>query len=372
MRDSLRALRRHAARSFGPIIVGMGLALAPAATGITVWVAKAVAQTAMTPEQKVRKMLSRHTKQGDKVSFDSATEEGDVLTVRGLRIATELSTDDPKKPDTRIKKSFLVNLDELIIRKYDYNNPELPLFGDAEAKGMRFDGELVNNREMSEALNSVGLKEIVLDSKIKYEANPQAGLIFLDTYSITLRDMMSFALSLKVDQIDFAKIPKGITRPGFGVPGSNNGASAGGNPGAMFMQVFSTARLHNLLVSLTDLGGIERGLALAAAEQSKKNVDGPKMTVDKVRDQVRKLLAFARTKVAGAFANSAIDAAGQILAKPGTLTLAARPNQPVQFTSLMGFAVMMGANTQMPGQKINLDALQGFLKLTATYTEADR
>ncbi len=372
MRDIFRALRRHAARSFGPIIVGLGLALASAATGITIWSASAVAQTAMTPEQKVRKLLSRHTKQGDKVSFASATEEGDVLTVRELRIAAELPIDDPKEPDTGIKKSFLVTLDELTIRKYDYNNPELPLFADAEVKGMRFDGDLVNNREMSEALNSVGLKEMVLDSKIKYGANPQAGLISLDTYSITLRDMMSFALSLKVDQIDFAKIPKGITRPGLGVSVSKDGAPAVSNPGEVFMQVFGTARLHNLLISLTDLGGIERGLALAAAEQSKKNVNGPKMTVDDVRDQVRKLLAFARTKVAGAFANSAIDAAGQLLAKPGTLTLAARPNQPVQFTSLMGFAVMMGASTQMPGQKINLDALQDFLNLTATYTKADR
>jgi len=371
MSDFFCALRRHAITGLGRITVGLGLALAPAAAATTVWTTAAVAQDAMTPEQKVQKMMSQYTKLGGKVTFDSATEDGGVLTVKGLKIAMELPVDDPKKPGAKIKKSFLITLDEMIIRKYDYKNPELPLFADGEVKGMRFDGELVNNKEMSEFLVAVGLKELVLDAKFKYEANQQAGLITLDTYSITLREVMTFALSLKVDQIDFTKIPKGIMQPGFGVPGSKTGAPKVKNPGQVFMQAMGKSRLHNLSIALTDLGGIERGMKFAAAEQSKKNPSGPKMTTDQMRAQVKGMLAFGKSRVAGAFATSVIDAAGKLLTKPGTLTLAAKPNQPVQFVSLMGFAVMMGAGAQKPGQKINLDALQGFLGLKATYSESN-
>lgn len=365
-----RTARSRTAR-WGAALLGLSLVAAPAAV-TTLAVSPALAQDAMTPTQKVDRIFSQYKKMGGKLSYGDVTEENGVLTAKNLKIEMSLPVKDPKNPSgAKVNKTFLITMDEMIIRRYDYKNPELPMFSDGEVKGMRFDGELVNNKEMSQFMAASGLTELVIDGTFKYDANVEKGTIQLDSYAITVRDVMSFGLSGKIDKIDFSKLPKDLIQPGFGLPGQKNeGVKKVKNPGEMMMAAFGQSRLHGLSITLTDLGGIERGMKFAAAEQSKKNPSGPKMTAAMMRAQVKGMLGFANQKLTGAFAASLIDAVGKLISRPGTLTIAAKPNQPVQFVSLFGFAMMTAASAQKPGQKLNLDPVQGFLGLKATFTPA--
>lgn len=367
---SARTERSRISR-LGAALLGLSLVAAPAAV-TTLSVSPAMAQETLTPTQKVDRIFSQYTKMGGKLSYGEVTEDGGVLTAKDLKVEMSLPVKDPKNPTgAKVNKTFLITLDEMIVRRYDYKNPELPMFSDGEVKGMRFDGELVNNKEMNQMMAATGLKELVMDGKFKYDANVKTGTVQLDTYSITVRNIMSFGLSGKIDKIDFSKLPKDLIQPGFGLPGQkNDGMKKVKNPGEMMMAAFGQSRLHDLSITLTDLGGIERGMKFAAEEQSKKNPSGPKMTAAMMRAQVKGMLGFANQKLTGAFAASLINAVGKLVSGPGTLTIAAKPNQPVQFVSLFGFAMMTAASAQKPGQKLNLDPVQGFLGLKATFTPA--
>jgi len=360
----------HASK-LGAAFVGLSLLAAPAAVTVLA-VSPVLAQETLTPAQKVERIFSQYKKMGGKLSYGDITEENGVLTAKDLKIEMKLPVKDPKNPKgNKVMKTFLLTLDEMTIRRYDYKNPELPMYSDGEVKGMRFDGELVNNKEMSQFMAAAGLKELVLDGKFKYDANIKTGTVTLDTYSITVRDVMSFGLSGKIDKIDFSKFPKDLIRPGFGLPGQkNDGLKKVKNPGELMMAAFGQSRLHGLSIRLTDLGGVERGMKFAAEEQSKKNPKGPKMTAALMRAQVKGMLGFANQKLTGAFAASLIEAVGKLVSGPGTLSVTAKPNKPVQFVSLFGFAMMTAASAQKPGQKLNLDPVQGFLGLKATFTPA--
>lgn len=367
------SVARHCPSKLAAALVGLSLLAAPAAVTALI-PSRAAAQETLTPEQKIQRMFVQYTKMGGKVTYGDISDENGVLTVKDLKIDMKLPVQDPKNPKgEKVNKTLLITVDDMIIRRYDYKNPTLPMFSDGEVKGLRFDGELMNNKEFSELLARTGIKELVMDAAFKYDANVDTGTVSVDTYSVTVREFFRFSLSGKIDKIDFSKLPKDLLTPGFGVPGAKNGGVGKvKNPGQVLMAAFGQSRLHSLAITIADLGGVERVMNIAAEEQAKKNPSGPKLTVQQMRAQVKGMLGFANQKVTGAFAGSLLDAVGKLISGPGTLVIAAKPNQPVQFVSLFGFAMMTAASAQKPGQKLNLDPVQGFLGLTATFTPASR
>jgi len=141
----------------------------------------------------------------------------------------------------------------------------------------------------------------------------------------------------------------------------------------MVLDLFSATRVHRLSYALTDLGGVDKMLAVMAEAQSKQNPDGPKITAKMMRQGIAGGLAGAAARFSGSFAPKMLGATARWLLAPGTLTIALRPARPLPIASIVGYIGALSAQAnQGKGQKLDLDPLQKFLGLSFSYTPAVR
>lgn len=355
----------------------MPLAATGLATGLTAGLAAglpgvAQAQDALTPAQKAERVLHGYDRYGAKYSYGPVAEENGVLTIRNLKYAVTLpgaAVDKPGAP----KKSVTVTLtvETIAVRRYDYRNPELPHFADMTFTGMRIGGSLFDTAEIRSAQTLFGRHDLAIDLLQTHELDRDAGSIDLTAVTVTMRGLMRFDLSGRFDGLDFARLtgPKLLEELGPGGAASMPPEAAFG----MVLDLFSATRVHRLSYALTDLGGIDKMLAVMAAAQSKKNPDGPKITAKMMRQGFAGGIAGAAAQFSGSFAPKLLGATVRWLLAPGTLTIALKPGRPLPVTGIAGFVGAFAAKMrQAKGRKIDLDPVQKFLGLSVSYTPAAR
>ena len=376
-RNGPRRCKARCARP-GAAVLALTLACVPlAATGLTAGLAASLpgaaqAQDALTPAQKAERVFHTYGRYGAKYSYGPVAEENGVLTVRNLKYAVTLpgaAVDKPGAP----KKSVTITLtvETIAVRRYDYLNPELPHFADMTFTGMRIGGSLLDTAEVRSALTPFGRHDLVIDLLQTYELDREAGSIDLTAGTVTLRGLMRFDLAGRFDGVEFARLtdPKLLEKLGPGSAGATSQDAAV----AMFLDLFAATRVHRLSYALTDLGGVDKMLAVMAAAQTKQNPDGPKITAEMLRQGFAGGLAGMTARFSGSFAPAMLRAAARWMQAPGTLTIALKPGQPLPVASIVGYIGALSAQAkQAKGQRLDLDPLQKFLGLSLTYTPAAR
>ncbi|MCY3829551.1 MAG: hypothetical protein OXF89_10480 [Rhodospirillaceae bacterium] len=344
-----------------------------AATGLAAGLPGAAqAQEALTPAQKAERVFHTYGRYGAKYSYGPVAEENGVLTVRNLKYAVTLPGAAVDKPGAPKKSATMtLTVETIAVRRYDYRNPELPHFADMTFTGVRIGGSLLDTAEMRSVLALFGGHDPVIDLLQTYELDREAGSIDLTAGTATLRGFMRFDLAGRFDGVEFARLtdPKLLEKLG---PGS----AASMPPEAalnVVLDLFAATRVHRLSYALTDLGGVDKMLAVMAAAQTKQNPDGPKITAEMLRQGFAGGLAGMAARFSGSFAPAMLGAAARWMQAPGTLTIALKPGRPLPFTGIVGYIGAFAEQAkQAKGQKLDLDPLQKFLGLSLTYTPAAR
>lgn len=359
---------RYAGR-LGAAILALALAGGPLAAGFAACLPGAAqAQEALTPAQKAKRLFFGYDRYGAKYSYGPVTEENGVLTIRNLKYAVAVPWPDPDKPDAPKKtETFNFTAETIIVRRYDYRNPELPHFGDVTFSGIRPGGTLLDRMGWSKSLAVFGPEELVLDLSQNYELDWAAGSVTLESATVTIRDQLRFDLTGRFDGVEFARLtdPKLLEKLGPGSIGTMQPDAAV----AMLLDLLAATRVHRMTYALTDLGGIGKVLDFMAAAQSKNNRDGPRVTGSMMRQGLAGGLAGAVARFSGSFAPVMLRETARWLLAPGTLTIALNPGRPLPVTGIVGFFGAFAAQAkQAKGQRLDLDPLQKFLGLTMRYS----
>ena len=352
------------ALAFG-LLAGTGLAI-----GLVSGVAQA--QEALTPAQKAALLFTAFRKFGGRARYGSVAGRAGALTIRDLKLEVPAPVD---RLSIRGRAGKLtMTAETMLVRRFDYRNPDLPRFADLAIMGVRPGGNAVNDRELRTFRSIFGRDEIVLDIAQNYALDVAAGSLDFRNFSVALRGVATLGLTVRLDGIDFA----GLSDPDVWErlllrerhPGKRKRLAA---VDAILLDAVPRLRLHALSVSLTDLGGVERAMAYAAEQRSQENPDRPRLTPDSMRDMAAGILVGYGARFSGILAAQALREAGRFVMAPGTLTAAAKPAQPLSMTRLAGFAEGFAtAVDRMKGRKIDLDPLQKFLGLNVSYAPAAR
>ena len=330
------------------------------------------AQESLTPAQKAERVFHTFGRYGAKFSYGTVAEKNGVLTIRNLKYAVALpgaAVDKPGAPKKTVTTTLTV--ETIVVRRYDYRNPELPHFADMTFEGMQFGGSLLDDPNLRSALAVFGREELVLDLSQAYELDPAAGSMTLHTGTVTMRGLLRADLAGRFDGVEFARLtdPKLLEKLGQGSVGSTPPDAAV----VTLLDLFAATRVHRMTYVLTDLGGIGKAMAAFAAEQSKKNPDAPKITAKAMRQALAGSLAGMTARFTGAFAPAMLRATARWLQAPGALTIALKPGRPLPVASIVGYFGALSAQAiQAKGQRLDLDPLQKFLGLSFSYTPAAR
>ena len=331
-----------------------------------------LAQESLTPAQKAERVLHGYERYGGRYSYGSVTEESGVLTIRNLKYAIALPSDAVVKPGAPKKTvTMTFTVETVSVRRYDYRNPELPHFADVTFTGVRLGGSMFDTPELRSAFAVFGRHDLVVDFLQTYELDPAAGSIDQTAGTVTLRGLMRADLTGRFDGLDFARLtdPELPEKLGLGSTGSTLPDAAS----RMILDLLGEMRIHRLSYGMTDLGGIDKVMAVMAAAQSKKNPDGPKLTGPMMRQALAGALAGMISGFSGSFAPKMLGATARWLLAPGTLTIALRPGRPLPVARIAGFVTALSATAkQAKGQKIDLDPLQKILGLSISYSPSSR
>ena len=332
----------------------------------------APAQESLTPAQKAERVLYGYDRYGAKYSYGPVSEENGVLKIRNLKYEVAVPWQEPKNPDAPKKtETFNFTAETIVVRRYDYRNPELPHFADVTFRGIRPGGSLLDRFGWDRAKAVFGGQDLVLDVSQAYELDRPAGSLDQKAFAVTLRDLLRFDLTGRFDGLDFA----GLTDPKLLEKLGSGSAQGTGSDAAvrMVFDLLGDMRVHRLSYALTDLGGIDKMLAVMAAAQSKQNPDGPKITAKMLRQGFAGGLAGAGARFSGSFAPKLLESAARWLLAPGTLTIALKPGRPLPVAGIVGYIGAFSAQAkQAKGQKLDLDPLQKFFGLSVSYAPAAR
>ncbi len=329
------------------------------------------AQDALSPAQKFDLLYSRDRKLGAEVGYGALAEENGVLTIRGLTYRLAL----PEQGAQGATAFMRMTVETMQVRRYDYGNPDMPRFSDLTMTGVRIGGSVFADDIFRRLAPLLGGKEAVFDVVQTYEADIAAGTITATNNTLTLRDVFRIALAGRFEGVDFARLSDTAMMEEMLRAGPNAGQP--GVPdkvGAVFMAALGRARIQNLSLSFTDLGGVDRILALMAATHAQKNPATPKPTPGMLRRSLAgTLTGFGARRLSGSFGPAMWVKLSRAILEPGTLTVALRPERPQSFAGIIGFVAAFGAGVQQNReQKIDLDPLQKFLGLRVSFAPAAR
>ena len=360
---------RRSARRLGAAVLALALTGGPLVAGLP---ATAMAQESLTPARKAEKLFYGYDRYGAKYSYGPVSEENGILKIRNLKYEVAVPWQDPKNPDAPKKtETFNFTAETIVVRRYDYRNPELPHFADVTFSGIRPGGSVLDRLGWSKSPAVFGGKELVLDFSQKYELDWAAGSMTVDSAAVTMRGLLRQELSGRFDGVEFKRLtdPKLLEKLGPGSIGSTPPEAALGT----ILDLFAATRVHRLTYALTDLGGLGRLFAFSAEVQSKKNPNAPKVTAKAMRQALVGALARIAAGYTGSFAPVMLRETARWLRTPGTLTIALKPGRPLPVASIVGYFGALSAQAkQAKGRKIDLDPVQKFLGLSVSYAPAAR
>ncbi len=332
----------------------------------------ALAQDTLPPAKKAEKLLYGYDRYGGKYSYGRVTEENGVLTIRNLKYAVALPSNAVVKPGAPKKTVTLTyTVETITARRFDYRNPELPRFADLTYTGVRVGGSLLDGLGWTESLAVFGREEVVFDYSQIHELDRAAGSMTVESATVTMRGLLRQEMSGRFDGVEFARLmdPKLLEKLGPGIIGSSLPEAALGT----ILDLFAATRVHRMSYAMTDLGGIGKAMATAAAAQAKKHPDRPPLTEKAMRQALVGALAGAAAGFSGSFAPVMLRETARWLRTPGTPTIALKPGRPLPATGIVGYIGALSAQaTQAKGQRLDLDPLQKFLGLSVAYTPLPR
>ena len=323
----------RSARRLGAAVLALALTGGPLVAGLP---ATAMAQESLTPARKAEKLFYGYDRYGAKYNYGPVSEENGVLKIRNLKYEVAVPWQDPKNPDAPKKtETFNFTAETIVVRRYDYRNPELPHFADVTFSGIRPGGSVLDRLGWSTSPAVFGGKELVLDFSQKYELDRAAGSIALESAPITIRGLLRANLTGRFDGVEFARLTN------LKLLEMLNPANVHTMPPeaatAMVLDLFAATRVHRMTYTMTDLGGLGRLFSFAAEAQSKKNPNAPKITVKEMRQSLARIFAGMTARFSGSFAPAMLRAAARWLQAPGTLTIALKPGRPLPVAGIVGY-----------------------------------
>ncbi len=269
--------------------------------------------------------------QGGTATFDAAQPDGDGLIIKGLKIT-------PPEKATQGKKRT-ITVDELHIREMDWKNTQKPQFADIEIKGARIAGIKVDPK-FQEFSKVTGLNELVLGGRVKYRLDAEKKQVVVEPFRVTIDAMGAYTFNVSLEGVDVAQL--------------QNATQGGKLQPNQMMGMMSQVKLRSLTLTIKDDGGLEKFWKFQGAEMKKSADDLRKETLAKIDAAAASPLAQSK------LVSEALTAAKKFITNPGTLTISAKPSEPVPLFPVVMGAMAGGAKPAM------LDQIKEKLNLTIT------
>jgi len=240
---------------------------------------------------------------GGKVTWDSADAQGDQgVLIKNIKITGK----DKQGRDRQI------TIDEFKVTRLDWNKVNGSPFADVEIKGLR-SPQLAEEKQFKEFMTATGMKELVLDIKVRYEYKEGGKLMDLQDVVVTARDLGTLTLKAQIHGVDISAI--------------QNMQKSGKVDPAAAMGMISAIQIGKVHASFKDSGAIDK----AATMQAKKAGSDK----EKILTGVVGMLEAQKAGIPFEIGKKAADAAIKFLKNKSSITVKAEPASPVSVLQLM-------------------------------------
>ena len=246
---------------------------------------------------------------GGKVVWKSAEAQGD----QGVQIKNvEITGKDKQGKDRKI------SVDEITVRKLDWNQIQGSPYADVEIKGLR-SPQFAETPQFKQFMEATGLKDLVIDIKVRYQYNKDSKLMDVQEAVVTARELGTFTLRAQIHGLDIAAVQK-MQEGGKFDP-------------AQLMGMAAAIQIGKIYISFKDQGAIDKSATMQA-----KKMGGDK---DKVIEMAVQQLEQQKAAIPFDIAKKAADAAIKFLKNKSTIIAKADPASPVPVIQI----AMMGQPT---------------------------
>jgi hypothetical protein len=226
-----------------------------------------------------------------------------VADVPGLRLTyADISVDIfercvvLRQVDTTLPGGQHLSADTVRITAFDQKNP-VPHFIAAQARGLVVDVTPANVGDWAGPLSSLGFDRIAGDAALDYRYDPDSGTLTIRNLSIKAPELGDVHLSGVLDRLDLAQL--------------------------------RMERLVGLRMARTDLVFTDRALVNAMVRSMARLLNTSEGDArGRLRAEMEGMADYAR-KSGNGVAAKALSGLGDFVAAPGTMTISARPGEPV-------------------------------------------
>ncbi len=248
-------------------------------------------------EAKVNKLIDGMEKDNLAVEYKDISFKPLAQDVH-LKDITIRSTDDPAE----------VTIEKMVIRDIDEKS-DVPKVFDASIQGLVVDLNQPEQLEMANFLKDAGYSaELKFDIDTKYRYNPTKREMSLETFKVSADQVGDLSVTMKLGNVDIKDLEAQQVAPT--------------NLDTIF---------HGLEITYRDKSFAEKLLASMAAEEG--------ISVDELKTQMTTNLTQASQFFVSAdneLANNAVNEVVAFIENPKGFSISVKPEEPLQFVSLMG------------------------------------
>ena len=180
----------------------------------------------MSAKQAADKIVASATKQGRTMTYGSASIDDGALVMKDVTVTM------PATAGTAVTAP--IKIGEMRLKKYDYDNPDLPKFAELEYHKLSL-APLLTSPQAQEFLKMAGVEDIVVDIKASYTYDDTNKVLDVSNVEVEADKLAKIKMSMKLGGIDLAKM---------------QAAQAGGKPDpAAMMGMMQTLQIRGILYS---------------------------------------------------------------------------------------------------------------------------
>jgi hypothetical protein len=244
---------------------------------------------------------------GAKISYGAvekgAGESGVVIK------ALEITTPDNKK----------LTIEQLEIRKFDWDNPKQPMAVDLSIRKL-----VVPPESLGKETADLGLTSLTINADFDYAFDDAKKSFEIAGIFVDIAELGELRLKLKLVGLSLAELQKATS--GDKAPGDKKEADAG-------MKLLAKVNITGASLSFKDKSLVER---LIRADAKKKN-----LTEAAAKAKLLEDLAEQRKKAEDDATRELLDVAAKFLTQPGTIEVVANPAQPANV--MMAFMAIVSS-----------------------------
>lgn len=176
------------------------------------------------------------------------------------------------------------------------------------------DAEEVESSQVN-TLRRLGYDDLVIDFEYRTQFDVASGHADISTFRATVREMGTVSMAVSMEDVPISADMADMTSEALIASG-------------FVERLVSDTKLASGLIEFSDLGIVNRLIEFQALQDNK--------TADEVRQDILTQLSASRAEMAGSpLALEAVDALSAFVETPGTVSIHARPDEPVPFNQVL-------------------------------------